>query len=656
MDNHVKKALGLAMVAALLVILVATASAVTPGEVWVFPDESAPGYEPGDDNHFLSIQAGIDAVSEGGTVNVAAGTYTERLLIDKPLDLYGAQFGVDPTVDGARTDITGESVVDLTGLPLQNPNILIDISPGVSGVTVAGFTLVGGPEFNYADESTVRASADNITIKENIITGYTAILYKGPGEKLTVTKNRITGNKSGITIQPGLSGQVAISHNIIDLGTDPAGDESGIYLTNTDGCTISNNTVTGFLSRGIGGSDNLNLAITGNTLTGNRDNISLWGATTFVTIVDNNLLDAARYGINIKGQDITITGNVIANSADSGIFIDRHTIDTERITINDNKITGSAVFGVSATVDVTGTVDATANWWGDPKGPEHESNPGGAGDKVSDGIDFDPWYVDEKKTKLSDEVTVTVKKLGRGTVTGAGTYTTGDNVTLIAVPYTDQEAEYIFAGWFIEGQQVNHGSATFAFTAEEDVTVYAVFFWWLDGYSELKNVELQQGANAVLSYFDGNVTLSYNPAARDTDGRLAVTLYGIDSDRGVPGGLHSMGIYINFQHTPDLDGIPARLEINYDPDQVPEEMLESSLKIYRFDEVTGSWVSLAEQGVDTANKVVWAQLNGFSTYSVFAGELPATGTLMIYLAAAGVILLLAGLLVTTGKKQPSEKK
>ena len=39
---------------------------------------------------FGTIQAGINAVAAGGTVNIAAGTYTEQLTIDQSLTLVGA--------------------------------------------------------------------------------------------------------------------------------------------------------------------------------------------------------------------------------------------------------------------------------------------------------------------------------------------------------------------------------------------------------------------------------------------------------------------------------------------------------------------------------------------------------------------------------------
>ena len=42
------------------------------------------GEEDGtEENPFNTIQEGIDAVPEGGTVNVAAGNYEENLTVDK---------------------------------------------------------------------------------------------------------------------------------------------------------------------------------------------------------------------------------------------------------------------------------------------------------------------------------------------------------------------------------------------------------------------------------------------------------------------------------------------------------------------------------------------------------------------------------------------
>lgn len=40
------------------------------------------------------------------------------------------------------------------------------------------------------------------------------------------------------------------------------------------------------------------------------------------------------------------------------------------------------------------TVDADSNWWGDPSGPYHSTNPAGLGDTVSNYVDFTPWLTD----------------------------------------------------------------------------------------------------------------------------------------------------------------------------------------------------------------------------------------------------------------------
>ena len=47
-------------------------------------------------------------------------------------------------------------------------------------------------------------------------------------------------------------------------------------------------------------------------------------------------------------------------------------------------------------------LDATLNFWGCDSGPHHASNPGGAGNGVTDNVSFDPWYQDEGFEDRSD--------------------------------------------------------------------------------------------------------------------------------------------------------------------------------------------------------------------------------------------------------------
>jgi hypothetical protein len=73
-----------ALVLGLGLITGSPAIAQPPGEVWVDDDfnSGTPGWNV---TRFAVIQDGVDTVTSGGTVHVAAGTYDEQVVIDKML-------------------------------------------------------------------------------------------------------------------------------------------------------------------------------------------------------------------------------------------------------------------------------------------------------------------------------------------------------------------------------------------------------------------------------------------------------------------------------------------------------------------------------------------------------------------------------------------
>ena len=122
-----------------------------------------------------------------------------------------------------------------------------------------------------------------------------------------------------------------------------------------------------------------------------------------VNIVDNTILRSSTYpapppswspwlsGMHIGSTvyNMTITGNTIADGNYHSIVIhDRGATPLSNVHINCNNMDNNPD-GFLNEVDVA--VDAEYNWWGDANGPTHASNPGGMGDAVSDGVDFDPW-------------------------------------------------------------------------------------------------------------------------------------------------------------------------------------------------------------------------------------------------------------------------
>lgn len=356
-----------------------------------------------------TIQLAIDVADPDDTIDVAAGTYNERLTVNKSLDLRGAQYGEDPTQLGARITPADESIIDITSLSPINPNVAVEIASGVSNVSVAGFTLIGSPSQSngWPDESVIRCWEDDIVIEDNIINGYYGVLHRGTGNNLGVHRNRMVVNKNGVVSQNGEGkSNATISDNLITLGSSPAGDESAIKISGwRESSSVTGNTITGFIhNAALGGSNLSNLTVSGNTFTGNAAGISIWGNSTFITIRDNELSDSVVWGdwgadsgcgIVIKAQDVVITGNQITNNANFGVKIDQHANDTVRNTISHNNIVGNANYGVWVnTTLVTETIDATNNWWDNASGPTHATtNPFGIGDAVSDNVTYNPWQL-----------------------------------------------------------------------------------------------------------------------------------------------------------------------------------------------------------------------------------------------------------------------
>ncbi len=135
------------------------------------------------------IQDGIDLAASGATVNVAAGTYTENLLLNKVLTLKGAQFGVD-----ARGRVATESIVT----PLVAGNTTLDITTGSGASVIDGFTFSGGTALGML-RSTASAINDNLQILNNRFDGFTgaAIFLDKPGIDITVSQNYIdAGSKT----------------------------------------------------------------------------------------------------------------------------------------------------------------------------------------------------------------------------------------------------------------------------------------------------------------------------------------------------------------------------------------------------------------------------------------------------------------------------
>ena len=320
-----------------------------------------------------TIQKGVDLVDPNGTVNVAAGTYPESVLIDKAnLIVKGPQYGVDPTVAGARTVAANEAIITGDGVNDYSVRIGRDTTAagGGTGVTFDGFLLQGEPT---KTTRAVYANRDDPTISNNIIEvanfasdGIALLGEHYPIDSATISQNYIYGTvtsvRAAIRVDSyfGISAQATIKDVVIS-GNKVVGAtnfyDDGVMLARSTGTVLAvwNISITDNLIQGVGAAGSAGIDI---------------------------YTDAS----GVPGvRDVTITGNTI-DPWNWGIMVDYlglGVVDATKITVNCNIIFGNTL---GARNLGNGSLDAENNWWGCNTGP------GTAGcDPVSTNVDADPW-------------------------------------------------------------------------------------------------------------------------------------------------------------------------------------------------------------------------------------------------------------------------
>ena len=315
----------------------------------------------------LTIQAGIDAVSAGGTVHVAPGTYDQALTIDHSLTLQGANAGVAGT--GSRG---AESLVELLA---GEPGSIFDITTAAP-VTIDGFRAQfngtqdnGGVLVSLADQNQLTFS--NNIVDESVYVN--TLLFDDSAATSTWHNNLFTHNRQ--ISSPG-TGIVAA------WGETPGGNQAVVsitgntfsHLTDNDGVPAINlNTVSGVVSTntftdihqyGILLADTLgNLTISSNVFdqihndtpgsSGNRGS----GIRTFAVP-------------NFVGP-VMVTGNTFSNSFHGVRFANDGSPATvpSDFTVNRNAFLGNTQADISLAAGTIGTLNGTCNWWGQASGP-----------------------------------------------------------------------------------------------------------------------------------------------------------------------------------------------------------------------------------------------------------------------------------------------
>jgi len=154
--------------------------------------------------------------------------------------------------------------------------------------------------------------------------------------------------------------------------------------------TISNNTISSNGNEGVyvhADDDAYNITISNNTISSNAgDGIKIKGSLNrafyYDVYITSNIVSANTNGIvKFSLCRINITDNSIAYNLDHGVYL---TDNYNNNTVHFNNIYCNK-YGMNITnVELSSTVDAEKNYWGDPSGPYHESlNPWGLGNPVN---------------------------------------------------------------------------------------------------------------------------------------------------------------------------------------------------------------------------------------------------------------------------------
>jgi parallel beta-helix repeat protein len=353
---------------------------------------------PGGSYDFTTIQAAINAATASDTISVAAGTYTEDLVIDgKNLTLSGAGSGSDSALN---TIIQG--VADYkNSLEVKN----------VSSLTVSGFRFSGkdngGTMYGISayDDPIVVNIHDNafVFIKQNGVqlgnsqTGSViqnnqfiretrgTVTRGGAGPSLwNCTGGLVKGNNmtsvTGVGIFLYGCTNVTVQDNQVSALDKTSPSDEGIHVQSSNTITIRGNTVSNFTHGPVSGYDH------------GKKGAGIWisGGCNAITIEDNDLIDnsvgvyVATTAILPSPTGVKVNQNKIERNVHYGVLNIKY------------PASGSwnewdyQLFGAADAV-----VDATANWWGSPAQKTTIAS------KVSGLVNFNPWYLSNSLSPLS---------------------------------------------------------------------------------------------------------------------------------------------------------------------------------------------------------------------------------------------------------------
>ncbi|QDU03547.1 hypothetical protein V6x_32680 [Gimesia chilikensis] len=261
------------------------------------------------------IQDAVDLSVAGGTVQIAAGTYTpsSTITVTNALTIQGAQAGVDPRPGTGslrdETDDTTETIIDGSGS--LSRIFLID----ANDVTLDGLVITNGTG------DLVRSSnpVDNITVQYNIIynsTGDEGVQLANAGNS-TIQYNYIFDIEGdGANFDTASNSSIRFNEMRNIRSTNAA-----IFVDDSEAITIEGN----YLDLGhLNNNDGIKV----NDFSGTYNTQTSY-------IINNTVIDSLQDGITIGRSNVVVSGNdVSGSSSNNGVIYVSETVDNVEITNN----------------------------------------------------------------------------------------------------------------------------------------------------------------------------------------------------------------------------------------------------------------------------------------------------------------------------------
>jgi hypothetical protein len=213
--------------------------------------------------YYATIQAAIDAASPGHTIEVCAGTYNERVIIDKSLTLQGVN-EANVIINGSSFGDNGNGITINNGVTNVNIRYLtVQNFKGLSGNANGGIYAIGGNNNLLVEHVTIKDNRAPSTSGSGFyangpVTGVTLdyvtstghypgargiVIWNGLKSNITISNCHVYNNNCcGIELQDGFATGVTMNNNNVHDNGDSGMSALGLQGPGVN--VISNNTVT----------------------------------------------------------------------------------------------------------------------------------------------------------------------------------------------------------------------------------------------------------------------------------------------------------------------------------------------------------------------------------------------------------------------------